>query len=222
MSTKSVPSHPGNGARTQHVLIDFENVQTKSLARLEGEHFRVHVFLGPQGDRLPRSLVLDMQRLGSRAEYVELESPGRNALDFCMAFHLGGLAAAEPASHFHIISKDTGFDPLIEHMTARKLVATRSDSIESMPCLQAKPVPARVAGRAAVDDEVESLLKIVVDDLVKRKTSRPRKLSTLRSTVKARIGVDKEDRLEAVMEALQARHVVSEGDKVSYQLPEQV
>lgn len=33
--------------RNNHVLIDFENVYVRTLNLLQGEHFRVIVFLGP-------------------------------------------------------------------------------------------------------------------------------------------------------------------------------
>lgn len=101
--------------RTNYVLIDFENVHVKSLDLLEGEHFRVMVFLGPKNTKLPVDLVLAMQAFGERAEYVTLEASGTNALDFHVAFHLGRLATADPDAFFHIISKDTGFDPLVRN-----------------------------------------------------------------------------------------------------------
>ena len=74
--------------RTNHVLIDFENVHVKSLELFKGEHFRVMVFLGPKNTKLPVDLVLAMQTFGTRGEYVMLESPGANALNSYVAFHL--------------------------------------------------------------------------------------------------------------------------------------
>jgi len=37
----------GEAVRNNHVLIDFENVHVRTLNLLQGEHFRVIVFLGP-------------------------------------------------------------------------------------------------------------------------------------------------------------------------------
>jgi len=51
--------------------------------------------------------------MGERAEYVRISGNGSNALDFHIAFYIGQLAAHEPDAYFHIISKVTGFDPLI-------------------------------------------------------------------------------------------------------------
>ena len=55
-----------------------------------------------------------MQSLGADAEYVRIEGNGPNALDFHIAFYIGNIAAKDPDCYFHIISKDTGFDPLIK------------------------------------------------------------------------------------------------------------
>lgn len=52
--------------KTNYVLIDYENVQVKSLALLKSEHFQVQVFLGPKNLKLYRDLVVAMQEFGDR------------------------------------------------------------------------------------------------------------------------------------------------------------
>ena len=64
-----------------------------------------------------------MQRLGENAEYVKMGGNGSNALDFHIAFYIGQLAERGPNAYFHIISKDSGFDPLIKHLKTRKVFA---------------------------------------------------------------------------------------------------
>jgi hypothetical protein len=174
----------------------------KPLAQLVGGHFRVHLFVGPHHTKLPRSLVVGLHEFGARAKYVELDSPGPNALDFHMADYLGGLAAADPDGYVHIISKDTGFDPLARHLMAKKILVARSESIEAMPCFQAQEAASVAAPEIARASGVDALVKMVVEDLVKRKASKPRKMATLRSTVKARIGAEKEGSLDIGAAAL--------------------
>ncbi len=70
------------------------------------------------------------QSLGSNAEYVILEAAGKNALDFHIAYYIGVLSSQEPTAFFHIISKDSGFDPLIKHLKDRKVIAQRSACIQ--------------------------------------------------------------------------------------------
>lgn len=183
--------------RTNHVLIDFENVHVKSLELLKGEHFRVMVFLGPKNTKLPVDLVLAMQTFGTRGEYVMLESPGANALDFHVAFHLGRLAAEDPGGFFHIISKDTGFDPLIQHLKARKVFSARSPSIEEMPCFRAAspvtsvaaPAQARPNERHVADaGRFEELCTMAIAQLVAMKQKRPARLSTLHNAIQSKLG----------------------------------
>jgi hypothetical protein len=53
------------------------------------------------------------QKLGNQIEWIQINGNGKNALDFHIAFELGRLAQKEAKSFFHIISKDTGYDPLV-------------------------------------------------------------------------------------------------------------
>jgi hypothetical protein len=206
--------------RTNYVLIDFESVQVKSLALVAAEHFRVHLFLGPNHTKVPSDLVLAMHDFGDRAKYVRMHSPGPNALDFHIAYYLGALAAADADGFFHIISKDTGFDPLIRHLKDKKIYSARSESIELMPCFQVQPSTAAALGPDEPNDGLAALVKVVVDDLIKRKSAKPRTVATLRSTVLARIGKTAAGSLDGVMAALVRQgYVTTQGDKVSYHLP---
>jgi hypothetical protein len=215
---------------TNYVLIDYENVQVKSLALLKGEHFRIQVFLGPKNLKLHRELVFAMQGFGERGKYIVLEAGGSNALDFHIAYYLGVLAAADPTGFFHIISKDTGFDPLLQHLKARGVSAARSVSIEAMPCFSQVASSATGSNQAsrgsrpksaAVRSSVEDMITIALEDLIKRKAARPRTSKTLRSTIHARCGKDLPAAdIDAVYEALVARgYVAVDGAKVTYSLP---
>jgi hypothetical protein len=214
---------------TNYVLIDYENVQVKSLALLKGEHFRVQVFLGPKNMKLHRELVFAMHEFGDRGKYIVLEAGGSNALDFHIAYYLGVLAAADPTAFFHIISKDTGFDPLLQHLKARSVSAARSVSIEAMPCFSqaASAIDSKRASGGsrpkspAVHASVEDLVTVVLKNLIKRKTGRPRTSKTLRSTIHARCGKEcSAADIDAVYDALvKSGYVTVDGSKVMYSLP---
>ena len=216
--------------KTNYVLVDYENVQVKSLALLKEEHFRVWVFLGPNNTKLPIELVLAMQELGERAEYIVLETSGRNALDFHIAYYLGILASVESSGFFHIISKDTGFDPLIQHLKKKKIFAARSASIEEMPCFAASPPAAQQPKIQIIQQKynniqykptIEELIDTAVDDLIKRKASKPRTPKTLLSTIQARCGKDiPSSDIDTVYELLVKRgYVRVDGAKITYALP---
>lgn len=196
--------------RINYVLIDFENVQPMSLAGLEPDHFRVLVFVGANQNKLSFETAAAMQRLGGRAEYVKIAGSGSNALDFHIAFHVGHLAAQDPTAFFHIISKDTGFDPLIQHLKERRIFAARSKEVADIPLLKAansKSQPEKIA--------------VVVSNLRQRGASRPRTLKTLSSTISSLFQKQLADaELADLLESLQsAGYVQIQENKVAYTLP---
>jgi hypothetical protein len=196
--------------RTNFVLVDFENVQPKDLGLLKDGPFKVKVFLGPNQSKVPVALAATLQSLGSNAEYVILETAGNNALDFHIAYYIGILSFEDPTAYFHIISKDSGFDPLIKHLKGRKVFAQRSTSIADIPYF--KP---------ALPSTPEVQIEIVVADLIRRKASKPRTQKTLLSTLHALFKKElSEQQLLQLFASLCSRGVVKiEGTKVSYALP---
>jgi hypothetical protein len=228
---------PGeNGMKTHYILIDYENVPVKSLALLKGDRFRVGVFLGPKNTRLATEFVLAMRELGEQGNYIQLEAGGPNALDFHIAFYLGRLLEARAAESYHIISKDKGFDALVAHVSKTGVACERADSIEAMSCW-AKPVaakataaknaaakkttpPAPSKATPATKKKSDELLALVVANLQKRATARPRTEKTLRSTVKTLIGAPYSDKeLDAVLARLRKQGLVSiVADKLVYKL----
>lgn len=217
--------------RTNYVLIDFENVHVKSLELIQGDHFRVVVFLGPKNTKLPVDLVLAMQRFGDRGEYVLLETAGTNALDFHLAFHLGRLATADPSAFFHIISKDTGFDPLVQHLKTRKVFSARSPSIEDMPCFTAAPAKPSPKSPETITDTLtqqpyatpsfENLWRQALEHLATTKASKPTKTKTLHSTIHARLGKElPASTIDVVCSELVKRgYVKVKNSAVTYALP---
>ena len=227
--------------KTNYVLIDYENVQVKSLALLKSDQFRVRVFLGKNNTKLDSEFAIATHRFGDRAEYIVLESSARNALDFHIAYYLGILSASDPTAFFHVISKDKGFDPLVEHLKTRKVFAARSASIEAMPCFDSVPAaasespispakhtkvtpPPKAKAMPSVSKPSptpEEQYEAMIEDLNNRKSGRPAKMMTLLSTIHTKIGKERPlAEAQAVCDVLVARkHVLVNGLKVSYQLP---
>jgi hypothetical protein len=221
--------------KTNYVLIDYENVQVRSLSLLKDECFYVRVFLGPKNPKLPVELVVAMQKLGDRADYIVLETSGSNALDFHIAYYLGIFSEKDPLGFFHIISKDTGFDPLIQHLKARKILSSRSASIEEMPCFNQVTTNTSIVGstneilndnKPIISAEkninsVDDMVKVAITDLIKRKSARPRTPKTLQNTIRATCGKDLPvSSISAVYESLiKNGYIKVNGEKVTYALP---
>ncbi|CBL43790.1 conserved hypothetical protein [gamma proteobacterium HdN1] len=196
--------------RTNFVLVDFENVQPKDIGLLKDGSFKVKVFLGPNQSKIPIALAAALQSLGECAEYIILETAGKNALDFHIAYYLGALSTVEPTAFFHIISKDSGFDPLLKYLKGKKIFAQRSTCIADIPYF--KP---------SLPVAPEAQVEAAIADLVRRKASKPRTQKTLLSTLHALFKKElSEQQLATLFAALCKRGIVKiEGAKVSYVLP---
>lgn len=196
--------------RTNYILIDYENVQPKAVSGLDADHFKVFLFVGANQNKLPYELTTALHKLGNhRAEYIKMGGNGTNTLDFHIAFYIGQLAAQDPEGYFHIISKDTGFDPLIQHLKDRKIAALRSKALEDIPLLKtanSTPIPEKLA--------------VVVTNLKQRGTNKPRTKKTLTSTINSlfqkKLG---DEELALLLTELQSKGViVLNNDEVSYTL----
>lgn len=196
--------------RTNYVLIDYESVQPASLAVVDHEHFKTLVFIGSNQTKVPTDFADALQRMGQRGEYVRISGNGPNALDFHIAFYIGQLAAADPKAYFHIISKDTGFDPLIQHLKTRKILAGRVKSIGEIPLVKTNGAMTR-----------EAKLECIVARLQQMKAAKPRTVKTLGSTISALFQKQIEEKeIEALIKKLETRTIISiEDNKISYSLP---
>lgn len=178
--------------KNNYVLIDYENVQPKSLSLLDGYDFKVIVFVGSNQVKIPFELALAVQELGANARYIKIGGNGPNALDF------------------HIISKDTGFDPLIKHLRELKIFANRVKELSEIPLLQ-------ISNANTVDEKIEA----IIERLSVLGQSRPRKVKTLKNTINAQFAKKlEESELVAVVERMKQRKlIVVENEKVTYKAP---
>lgn len=144
-------------ART-YLLVDFENVQPSSLGTLvaaeSGESF-VKLFAGEHQSKVELSLARALQPFGARAEYIQIAGNGKDALDFHIAYYMGRLATEHPDASFIILSRDTGFDPLIRHMAQQGLACTRVPSI-SATAAPAKAAVKKVRAKATKKADAET------------------------------------------------------------------
>lgn len=212
LNGRNVRCDPQRLMQTRFLLIDYENVQPKCLEGLDPASWRVVVFVGAKQTRVPFEFAAALQALGTAAEYRQVCGSGRNALDFHIAFEMGRLAESNPKACFCVISKDTGFDPLITQMRNDGIAAQRypdlSDALNLSPPM---------ADADAVADRVSSIVR----NLRSRGNARPRRRATLISTIqslhqKSLTG----DEVEGIIDRLLQKGYVSlDGEAVTYRLP---
>lgn len=134
----------------QFFLIDFENVQPKSLGVLKPGTCRIKLFLGENQSKLTVDLWQALQPFGTDVESVQITGNGPNALDFHIAFYIGRLAQLHPDASFVIVSRDTGFDPLVRHLAGLKIACKRVAALGGAPKASPKtPVAAPATPPAA-------------------------------------------------------------------------
>ncbi|MFO0902521.1 MAG: PIN domain-containing protein [Pirellulales bacterium] len=196
--------------RKNVVLIDFESVQPAAIEAIDHEHFSVLVFCGANQSKISFEIAATLQKLGPRAQYIKISGTGPNALDFHIAFYIGRIVQEDPTAFFHIISKDKGFDPLIEHLRAQKILAARSESISDIPFVKNGALKTPLERAEAVISRLKSL-----------KANKPRSLKTLGSFIKSHFQSSlEESEVAEVVKAIAATGYFSiEDGKVVYADP---
>lgn len=130
----------------KHLLIDFENVQPQNLDKLPTENTHIWLFIGVLHKMLPISLVQSLLRFGERVHLVQLQKTGKNALDFYLSYYLGQITATDPNAQIGILSRDGGYDVLVEHIleTQQAQGIVRLDNIDEVQHqkITAAPPPA--------------------------------------------------------------------------------
>ena len=187
------------------LLVDFENVQQVDLTRLD-DNYHVVIFVGSGQKSVPVDLVTSAQKLGGRLEWQRVEGNGRNALDFYIAFQLGRLIEKSPSLHCIVLSKDKGFDPLIQYLNKNGMKCKRVNSL-----LELEPKSATVE---------EPNYKRVFELLGKMdKKSRPRKRATLSQHISSMFqkNISQSD-VNRIIDILFANKMISEcNNAISYE-----
>lgn len=193
-----------------YVLIDLENVQPKNLEILAKHPFKIYVFVGANQAKVTYDLASAMQQLGENAKYIKISGNGKNALDFHIAFYIGELSTQDPKAYFHIISKDTGFDPLIKHLKAKKIQVQREKDLAEIPVL-------RMPNSTSNDEKIAAIVK----NLAGRGQSRPRKVKTLANTINTLFTrkLEEEELLSLIKELQKRKYIKVNQSNISYNLP---
>ena len=200
-----------------HVFVDFENVHQIDVSVIGAKSVSFTILLGAKQTKLDAGLVEKLMEHAASVQLIRLASSGKNALDFTLAYYVGRAVSAAPSAYIHIVSKDTGFDPLVEHLRSRHIHAHRHDSFATLTfCGTAKAAPVSSKPEPAGKEEP---LNRVLEHLRKNLTNRPKKKKTLLSHLKCHLGKDATDADAAKMleELRESRHLsIGDKDAVTY------
>jgi hypothetical protein len=197
-----------------HIFVDYENVHEVDPALIGAKSVSLTLLLGARQTKLDAALVEKLMEHAASVQLVRLTTSGKNALDFALAYYVGRAVMADPTGHFHIVSGDTGFDPLIEHLRSRHIQADRHDNF--IPLTTPSPAPAAAKPPSAPP---EDLLTRASEHLRKLVTNRPKRKKTLISHLRARFDKTATDAamLDLVNRLSKAGHItIGEKEAVTY------
>jgi hypothetical protein len=155
----------GDGPGERHLLVDYENVRAIDAGALPDD-LRVTIFVGHAQANVPFDLVQGTQPLGAKVEWLKVDGNGPNALDFHIAYYVGCLLTRCPQIECLVLSKDTGFDPLLRLLKKKGHCCRRIGSLAEMDGISSP--------------EIDQNFVLALDSLKKLKSEgRPRRRKAL-------------------------------------------
>lgn len=123
--------------KKRYVLIDYENVHNIDLKPLLNQEIHIMVFHSEDqkftSDFTTRAIDLGKEKI----ELIKMKGHGKNALDFHIAFFMGKLLRNQKDLEFYVISKDNGFEPLVNFIKDREEIpAYIKPSVADIPMLK--------------------------------------------------------------------------------------
>jgi PIN domain len=156
------------------LFIDYENVTQVRLSSLQQPNLKILIFVGCAQVKIPFELVREAHQLGASVEWIGVEGTGPNALDFHIVFYLGQISLQSPTANYVILSRDRGFDPLIQHLAKIGISCRRIDRLELL------------SGQSDLSLSQDFLSDVAVAKLsAVAAKSRPKKRSTLYTYLKS-------------------------------------
>ena len=155
---------------TNYVFVDSQNVPCPSHPIIGEKDVIFTLLMGPTQKKLDADLVERLLSAATSVQLIRLKSSAKNALDFALSFYAGRASALDPSGYIHVVTKDKGFDPLVEHLRTKGIKARRHESFET---LSFTAVPQRKEEQD--DDPFEKAL----EHLRKSENNRPKKKKAL-------------------------------------------
>lgn len=117
-----------------HIFVDYENVHDAGLAGISDlkENDVVVIFYGSAIKNIPFDLHVQIMNSKARTEYIKTAKTAKNYLDFQLSSYLGYCIGCNMQGPFYIISKDTGFDSVVDLWTDKGFSIKRVETVEAI------------------------------------------------------------------------------------------
>lgn len=210
------------GLVMNYIFLDFENLQPEEINLVGREDFEIWIFLGENQRKISIELVKSLQPLGNQVKYISMHGSGKNALDFHIAFYIGEVSQKKPDAFFHLLSRDSGFDPLIAHLRDKQIRCYRCERVDDiLPIRLTKQKQARQGVSKEVDyhNATTSQLAQTFKKFFQSKTNRPKSITALENVCRNIYGCQLDgEKIKRLIQSLQTTDyiVVGENNKVTY------
>ena len=109
-------------------LVDTENVANHWIGefRFTSKKDKLVLFIGPKTVGLPLAKLKEFLEIypAKQVEFIDT-LPGKNSMDFFIVSKLAEMISTGPKTHYHVVSNDSGFDPLIQGYKKRGFLVKR-------------------------------------------------------------------------------------------------
>jgi PIN domain len=113
------------------LLVDLENVHKIDLSLLD-ESYEAIIYVGATQNPPKAAVKAATAHRFRRVQFQRIEGIGKNALDFHIACQLGRTFETARDTECIVLSKDTGFDPLLSHLNKYGLRCRRVGSMDEL------------------------------------------------------------------------------------------
>lgn len=124
-------------------LIDYENTGVKGLLGIEQlkEDDLIIIFYGPKTGAVPFDEHVKICQAASQVKYIKTTKTAKNYLDFQLTTYLGYLVGQTDVKEYYVISKDSGYDSVIDFWKKWGIRIVRKENIAG------QKIAAKAAGK---------------------------------------------------------------------------
>ena len=108
-------------------FVDYENVHDAGLEGIGAltKEDRVVIFYGINIKSIPFDRHIEIMNSKAEIEYIKTDKVAKNYLDFQLATYLGYVIGVGEKAPIYIISKDTGFDSIVDYWSKQNINISR-------------------------------------------------------------------------------------------------
>ena len=130
-------------------LIDYENTGVRGILGIEKlkSYDRLIIFYGPKTGSVPFEDMVKITSSPAAVEFIKTTKTAKNYLDFQLVSYLGYLIAGKADEKYYIVTRDSGFDAVVDLWAERGMKIFRINDLTGDTTPEEKPVRGR--GRTA-------------------------------------------------------------------------